>query len=58
MKLEGRVALVTGGGGAIGGAQARLFAREGAAVCVADLYAAKAEAVAREIVASGGRGAG
>ena len=58
MKLEARVALVTGGGGAIGGAQARLFARENAAVCVADLYAEKAEAVAREIAASGGRAIG
>jgi 3alpha(or 20beta)-hydroxysteroid dehydrogenase len=58
MKLEGRVALVTGGGGAIGGAQARLFAREGAAVCVADLYAEKAEAVVRELAAGGGRAIG
>ena len=55
MKLEGQVALVTGGGGAMGGAQARLFAREGAAVCVADLYAEKAAAVAGEITAAGGR---
>lgn len=55
MRLEGKVALITGGGGAIGGAQARLFAREGAAVCVADLYPEKAEAVAREITAAGGR---
>jgi len=55
MRLEGRVALITGGGGAIGGAQGRLFAREGAAVCVADLFADKAETVAREIVAAGGR---
>lgn len=55
MKLEGRTALITGGGGAIGGAQARLFAREGAAVCVADLFVEKAEVVAAEIVAHGGR---
>ena len=55
MKLQGKIALITGGGGAIGGAQARLFAREGAAVCVADLYAEKALAVASEIVAAGGR---
>jgi NAD(P)-dependent dehydrogenase (short-subunit alcohol dehydrogenase family) len=55
MKLDRQVAVVTGGGGAMGGAQARLFASEGAAVCVADLYLDKAEAVAREIVASGGR---
>jgi NAD(P)-dependent dehydrogenase (short-subunit alcohol dehydrogenase family) len=55
MKLEGRVALVTGGGGAMGGAQARLFAREGAAVGVADLFVEKARVVADEIIAAGGR---
>jgi len=55
MKLNGKVALITGGGGAIGGAQARLFAREGAAVCVADLLPEKAEAVAQEIRDAGGR---
>lgn len=55
MKLDGKVALVTGGGGAMGGAQARLFAREGAAVGVADLFPEKARAVAREIADEGGR---
>ena len=55
MKLGGKVALITGGGGGMGGAQARLFASEGAAVCVADLYLEKAEAVAKEIEAAGGR---
>jgi 3alpha(or 20beta)-hydroxysteroid dehydrogenase len=50
--------LVTGGGGAIGGAQARLFASEGGAVCVADLFLEKAQAVADQIVASGGRAVG
>jgi NAD(P)-dependent dehydrogenase (short-subunit alcohol dehydrogenase family) len=55
MKLAGKVALITGGGGGMGGAQARLFASEGAAVCVADLYLEKAEAVAREIEVAGGR---
>ena len=55
MRLAGRVAIVTGGGGAMGGAQARLFTREGAAVVVADLFAEKAEAVGREIGADGGR---
>jgi 3alpha(or 20beta)-hydroxysteroid dehydrogenase len=55
MRLEGHVALITGGGGAMGGAQARLFAREGAAVCVADLYPEKAAAVARDVAAAGGR---
>jgi 3alpha(or 20beta)-hydroxysteroid dehydrogenase len=55
MKLEGKVALITGGGGGMGGAQARLFAREGAAVCVADLFADKAQAVASDITGAGGR---
>jgi len=55
MKLDGKVALITGGGGAMGGAQARLFAGEGAAVCVADLFVEKAQFVATEIIAAGGR---
>jgi 3alpha(or 20beta)-hydroxysteroid dehydrogenase len=55
MKLDGKVALVTGGGGAMGGAQCRLFASEGAAVCVADLFPEKAQQVADEIVSEGGR---
>jgi 3alpha(or 20beta)-hydroxysteroid dehydrogenase len=42
----------------MGGAQARLFASEGAAVCVADLYLEKAETVAREVVAAGGQAIG
>src|SRR5205814_2339061 len=57
-RLAGKVALITGGGGAIGGAQARLFAREGAAVGVADLFAEKARKVADEIVESQGRAIG
>ncbi|MGE3269582.1 MAG: SDR family NAD(P)-dependent oxidoreductase [Chloroflexota bacterium] len=55
MKLEGKVALVTGGGGGMGGAQCRLFAQEGAAVCVTDLFLEKAQAVADEIKAAGGK---
>jgi 3alpha(or 20beta)-hydroxysteroid dehydrogenase len=39
----------------MGCAQARLFAAEGAAVAVADLYQEKAETVAREIETAGGR---
>jgi 3alpha(or 20beta)-hydroxysteroid dehydrogenase len=58
VKLESRIALVTGGGGAMGGAQARLFAREGAAVCVADLFVEKAEHVAADIAREGGRAIG
>jgi NAD(P)-dependent dehydrogenase (short-subunit alcohol dehydrogenase family) len=53
--LAGRVALVTGGGGEIGGAIARRFAGEGAAVLVADLRLDAAQTVASAIVQSGGR---
>jgi NAD(P)-dependent dehydrogenase (short-subunit alcohol dehydrogenase family) len=49
MKLEGRVAIVTGGGGAIGRAIARRFDAEGATVVVADIRADAAEAVAAEL---------
>ncbi|MBO0746146.1 MAG: SDR family oxidoreductase [Candidatus Dormibacteraeota bacterium] len=55
MRLQGQVALITGGGGAIGGAQGRLFAREGAAVVLADLMPEKAAGVASEIQDAGGK---
>jgi rhamnose utilization protein RhaD (predicted bifunctional aldolase and dehydrogenase)/NAD(P)-dependent dehydrogenase (short-subunit alcohol dehydrogenase family) len=45
--LTGQVLLVTGGGGAIGGATAKLFASYGAHAVVADLDAARAEAAAK-----------
>ncbi|MEA2975979.1 MAG: hypothetical protein QOF19_1499 [Alphaproteobacteria bacterium] len=53
--LQGRVALVTGGGGEIGGAFARRFAAEGAAVVVSDIRGESAERVAKDIAAAGGR---
>lgn len=53
-RLHGRVALVIGGGGEIGGAIARRFAHEGASVLVADLRLAPAEAVADDIRTAGG----
>ena len=54
MKLARKVALITGGGGAIGSAQAELFASEGASVCIADLYPDKAGATAQLIKDRGG----
>lgn len=56
--LAGRVALVTGGGGEIGGAIARRFAAAGAAVAVADVRRDAAEQVAADIEAMGGQALG
>lgn len=55
MRLENKIALVTGGGSGIGEASSELFAREGAAVGVCDLNADTAESVAARIRAAGGR---
>ncbi len=55
LALEGCVALVTGGGGEIGGAIARRFAMEGASVLVADISLAKAQLVAGDIERACGR---
>jgi len=53
--LKGKVAVVTGGGGVLCSTMARALSECGAAVAVADLKVEAAEAVAREIVAGGGR---
>src|SRR5207247_2163934 len=47
-RLEGKVAIITGAGGGIGSAAARLFAREGARLILADV-SGEEEAAAREI---------
>lgn len=53
--MQGRTALVTGGGRGIGRAAVLEFARCGAAVAVADIDLAAAERVAAEVEADGGR---
>lgn len=55
MKLADRSVIITGGAGSMGSAQARLFAKEGAGVCVADTNLAGARRIAAEICQTGGR---
>ena len=54
MKLEGKVALVTGGGSGIGRAASLLFAGEGGRVAVVDLREDAAKATAEAIERAGG----
>ena len=51
--LEGRVALVAGGGGAIGSAMAAAFAGAGAGAAIVDVTEERAEAAAGPIRAAG-----
>ena len=55
MRLAGRAAIIAGGAGSMGSAQAKLFAQEGASVCVADRNLAAAQRVGAAIGAAGGR---
>ena len=55
MRLEAKVALITGAGSGIGRESALLFARQGAAVVAVDVDQAHAEETASAIAADGGR---
>ncbi|PWW44875.1 MULTISPECIES: SDR family oxidoreductase [Paenibacillus] len=54
MRLQDKVAVVTGAGSGMGKAIATLYAQEGAKVVVSDINEASAQAVAEEIKANGG----
>jgi NAD(P)-dependent dehydrogenase (short-subunit alcohol dehydrogenase family) len=51
--IQNKIAIVTGGGGGIGGAIARIFAREGAKLVVVDIDPETASTVAAELAGQG-----
>src|SRR4029434_1702027 len=54
MLLENKIAVIYGAGGAIGGAVARAFAREGARLFPAGRHGAPVEVAAKEVASAGG----
>jgi NAD(P)-dependent dehydrogenase (short-subunit alcohol dehydrogenase family) len=58
MRLNNKVAVITGGGSGMGRAASLRFAQEGAAVVVADVDADAARSVAAEVAAAGGSAVG
>ena len=55
MRLEGKVALISGGSRGQGAAEAKLFAREGAAVVIGDILDEEGLKLEAEIRELGGR---
>jgi meso-butanediol dehydrogenase / (S,S)-butanediol dehydrogenase / diacetyl reductase len=54
MKLQGKIAIVTGSAAGIGAASARLFASEGARIVAVDIDSAQVSKLAKQIEESGG----
>lgn len=55
MRLENKVALITGAASGMGESTARIFAREGATVVLADILDNDGARIAGEIVEDGGK---
>ena len=54
MRLENKVALITGAASGMGASMARIFAREGAQVCVADMLEKEGNDIVAEITRGNG----
>ena len=58
MRLQDKVIVITGSGSGLGRESALLFASEGATIVTSDVVAGRAQAVAKEVEATGGTASG